>query len=395
MLRKKKEKSYKPNYRGGSVVNLMASVGRALGYPSRYQQLDILPAKDLAKSKNVVIFLIDGLGYEFLMKYGKKSCMKQHLRGKITSVFPSTTASSVSSFMTGVAPQQHALTGWFMYAKEVATTIVPFRYCTRQGKVHLSNFDVKLKDLISWKSFFSKIKPKSYFVGPENISDSEYTTAGSFKATYVKFEDDNVKDMFTKTRRLIKGSNLKKYIYSYWPGFDARGHDFGVKHKEVKKHFKDLDEEFSKFLDSIEGSNTTVILTADHGQINCGKKKTVIVDKHPELAECLRLPLGGEPRVAYCYVKVNKTKQFEEYVKTKLSKYCDIYKSETLVKRNYFGLGPVNPRLYDRIGDYILIMKKNYAIRDFLPGETVAFNVADHGGLSKEEMFVPLVFVRV
>jgi hypothetical protein len=395
MLRKKKEKSFKPNYRGGSVVNLMASVGRALGYPSRYQQLDLLPAKELAKSKNVVIFLIDGLGYEFLTKYGKKSCMKQHLKGKMTSVFPSTTTSSVTSFMTGVAPQQHALTGWFMYAKEVATIIKPIRYSTRQGNIHLSNFDVKVKDLISCKSFFSKIKPKSFFIGPDVIADSEYTNTSGFKATFVKFEHENVEEMFVKTRRVIKGSNRKKYIYTYWPGFDSREHEFGVNHKEVKRHFKELDEGFSKFLDSIEGSNTTVILTADHGQINCGKKKTVIVNKHPGLAECLRLPLGGEPRVAYCYVNPSKAKQFEEYVKTKLAKYCDIYKSETLVKRNYFGLGPVNPKLYDRIGDYVLIMKKNYAIRDFLPGEEFDFNVADHGGLSKEEMFVPLVVVKV
>jgi hypothetical protein len=49
--------------------------------------------------------------------------------------------------------------------------------------------------------------------------------------------------------------------------------------------------------------------------------------------------------------------------------------------------------LLDRIGDYILIMKGNYVIKDRLLGETMHFLKANHGGMSGKEMFVPLITV--
>ena len=153
-------------------------------------------------------------------------------------------------------------------------------------------------------------------------------------------------------------------------------------------------EKFTQFLKSIEGTNTTVLLTADHGQIDCGEKNTVIVNKHPKLKECLAAPVCGEPRLAYCYIRPGKEKQFKSYIKTKFSKQIKLYKSSELIEKGYFGLGKANPKLKDRVGDYVLVMKDNYAIRQFLPGDTESFNVGDHGGLSKEEMYVPLVVVK-
>ena len=112
------------------------------------------------------------------------------------------------------------------------------------------------------------------------------------------------------------------------------------------------------------------------------------------MQETLVLPLSGERRVAYCYVCPNKVKQFEQYVKQKLRKECTLYKSEELVKRGYFGLGLENSKLLERIGDYTLIMKENYVIFDELLGEKRSFHIGNHGGISKEEMFVPLIVIK-
>ncbi|MFC1686309.1 hypothetical protein ACFLZZ_04810 [Nanoarchaeota archaeon] len=47
-----------------------------------------------------------------------------------------------------------------------------------------------------------------------------------------------------------------------------------------------------------------------------------------------------------------------------------------------------NKKLWDRVGDYTLIGKKNYS---FDEGEV---NDGVHGGVSKEEMFVPLIVIK-
>src|SRR3989338_8009442 len=95
-----------PNYKDGSIVNLMSSLGKSFGGKTGYGSLRLLPPREL-KSKYVVLLLIDGMGYEFIKRYGKKSIFWKHLRGKMTSVFPSTTAASITTINTGVAPQQH------------------------------------------------------------------------------------------------------------------------------------------------------------------------------------------------------------------------------------------------------------------------------------------------
>ena len=102
--------------------------------------------------------------------------------------------------------------------------------------------------------------------------------------------------------------------------------------------------------------------------------------------------LTGESRFTYCYVRPHKVKQFETYMKKYLSEYCYLFKSIDLVKKGYFGLFNSHPKLEDRIGDYTLIMKDNYIIRDTILGEKPnKFKIGQHGGMSKEEMFVPLV----
>jgi predicted AlkP superfamily pyrophosphatase or phosphodiesterase len=144
----------------------------------------------------------------------------------------------------------------------------------------------------------------------------------------------------------------------------------------------------------LKGSDTTLIITADHGQIDTPRSKVIFANDHPKLYETLTLPLCGEPRVAYCYVHPSKSKQFENYVKDKLDYCCELYRSEDLIKRGMFGLYKPNDKLFDRVGDYILIMKDNYFIKDSLLGESLNFFKGNHGGLSEDEMLVPLVLVN-
>ena len=51
-----------------------------------------------------------------------------------------------------------------------------------------------------------------------------------------------------------------------------------------------------------------------------------------------------------------------------------------------------NPKLADRIGDYVLICKENYLIKDTLKNEEEKIpHPGHHGGVSKEEMLVSMV----
>jgi predicted AlkP superfamily pyrophosphatase or phosphodiesterase len=114
-----------PDYHGGSLVNLMSSLTTALGGNSSYAPLAALPPQALADARHVVLLVADGLGHDFLI--GRDSALRRHLHSPLTSVFPSTTASAIPTFLTGLAPQQHGLTGWHMYFREIGAIAAPLR----------------------------------------------------------------------------------------------------------------------------------------------------------------------------------------------------------------------------------------------------------------------------
>jgi len=171
-------------------------------------------------------------------------------------------------------------------------------------------------------------------------------------------------------------------------------HEKGTDSREAKKHFNKLDKKMEFLCKSLKDKKTAIIISADHGLIDTKEKDRIIeLKNYPEFLETLALPLSGEPRVAYCYVRPHKIKQFKNYVNTNFKKYCELHKSEDLIKDNCFGLFAPNKKLKDRVGDYVLIMKENYIMKDLVLGEEQQIFIGNHGGVSKEEMFVPLIVV--
>ena len=65
----------KPDYKEGSIVNLMSSIAQAFNGRTPYKNLKVLSPQELKKSKNIVLFVIDGMGYNYLINQ-KNSFLK-------------------------------------------------------------------------------------------------------------------------------------------------------------------------------------------------------------------------------------------------------------------------------------------------------------------------------
>src|SRR3954470_12714379 len=96
-----------PDYTGAGLINLIASCATSRGGRVAHPCLEALPAAQLAGARNVVLVVIDGLGYHYLAGKGAGSALSGHLAGSMTSVFPSTTASAITTTFTGLAPAEH------------------------------------------------------------------------------------------------------------------------------------------------------------------------------------------------------------------------------------------------------------------------------------------------
>ena len=382
-----------PDYQGGSLVNLMSSLRLALGdNTSLYPPLHMLDPASLRERRNLVLIVIDGLGYEYLRRL-QDTTLNRYLQGRITSVFPSTTVTAITTFLTGVAPQQHALTGWHIYFEELGAimAVLPFR--PRLGGAISEAVGVDSQVLLDHAPVFERLQVCSYVVAPARIINSQFNTAycrTAFKRPYTV-----LREFFKTITRTVREHDEGKYIYAYYPEMDRLAHDHGINSLKVSSHLRELDAAFSRFLNDIEGSHTTVIVTADHGFIDSPLDRHIELADHPLLAQTLLRPFCGESRSTYCYIRPDKGEQFEHYVQTELAQQATLFPSEALIERGYFGLGPPHPRLKQRIGDYTLVFKENYVIKDWLPGEKRYRHIGVHGGLSAEEMYVPLIVVTV
>lgn len=386
-----------PDYHGGSVVNLVRSIERALGArpcaaAAAYPELNALPAGALAGARNIVLLLIDGLGYDYLTGAGAGGALHAGLRARITSVFPPTTATAVTSYLSGVGPQQHALTGWHVWLRELGCLAATLRFRPRHGGEPLSRAGIAPRSLYTAESMFDRLAAQSYVVSPADIIDSDYNVAHCGVALRRPYPD--LAGLFSTTAEILRSGGERKFIHAYTYELDHAAHTHGCASAELRQKFCEIDAAYARFLNDIAGTDTAVIACADHGFIDSPQASCIELDDHPQLARTLMLPLCGERRTAYCYVQPGQERTFEHYVQTRLAHCAELYRSADLIAQGWFGLGPASPQLEQRVGHYTLLMKDDYTIKDWILGEPRQLTLGVHGGVSAAEMQVPLILAE-
>jgi Type I phosphodiesterase / nucleotide pyrophosphatase len=381
-----------PDYSGGSIVNLMSSIEQGMGSSfNLYPAATALPVTELQGCDNVVFLVVDGLGYEYLTNAGSGSFLHSHLKAGLTSVCPSTTSAAIPTFLTGVAPQQHGFTGWFTWFRELGNILAVLPFQPRHGGCTLGQLGLDPGRLSGVKPIFERIQAKSYVVVPDRIAGSEFNLAfhdGARICPYVGLDD-----FFRVIKTAVDGEHKQNYVYAYWPEFDSIAHSRGVDSKEVDQHFAEFDAAFASFIQQMQGSDCKIIVTADHGFIDVPTSGVIQMKDHPELADTLVMPLCGEQRFAYSYVHPDKAERFRQYIESELSHAVDLFSSSELIAQGWFGLGTPHPELESRVGHYALVMKPGYKIRDRVLGEQPKRHIGVHGGITAEEMYVPLICV--
>jgi predicted AlkP superfamily pyrophosphatase or phosphodiesterase len=192
---------------------------------------------------------------------------------------------------------------------------------------------------------------------------------------------------------LLRGD--ERYIYAYWSELDNIGHQTGIWGDDAKRHLLEIDRAFEYLIAQCRGTDSLIIVCADHGQIDTTTADRISLDDHQELRDMLSLPLCGEPRAAYCYLRPGCEHAFDDYVKSELAGKAVGYPSSELLENNWFGLGTPNPQLPWRIGDRLLLMQENYVIKDWLAQERRFDLVGVHGGLSADELKVPIMVAEL
>ena len=379
----------RPDYAGGGFVNLIASLAAGCGGEPRHPELRLLPAAEAAGARNVVLAIIDGLGDNYLRTHGARGVLARHRRGAMSSVFPSTTASAITTSFTGATPYEHGLTGWFTYFGAAGCVAAPLPFRTRGDNLPLAARGISGSHLFSGSSVFDSIGVRGIVVTHRSIVDSNYNLHYCGRAERIPYAD--LQGFVTQTEAAVKSGPERKFVYTYWPEFDTLAHRHGVASPEVHAQFERVDAAFADLVRRLSGTDTLVVATADHGFLDSTGSASLTLEDAPGLAGMLRFPLCGERRAAFCHVQEGRVAEFAARARDWLGDRAEVRKSAELAEEGWFGSGTAHPRLAERIGDVTLLMTGCYTVKDWTPGEPHHLHIGNHGGTSEDEMRIPLV----
>lgn len=391
-----------PDYEGQGLLNLMVSIADVCGAEaSPYPPLAGVATAGWGQARNLVLILADGVGADFIARHSPHGFLRRHQVATLSSVCPSTTAVAVPTFMSGLPPTAHGITGWHVYLEEIdsVTAVLPL---TVRGIQLASGSVIDPELLFPYPTLYSRLPRPSHVVSPVKIADSPFSRVHSRGATLHPYFPEagtwlntvpfcrRKKDFFGTLRRLCHEPGPARFVHAYWPDFDHAAHEAGVDSASAVALFHQFEAGLEAFLASVRGTDTQVIVTADHGFIDSPSDRQVHLADHVAFGDLLTQPICGERRFAYCYLKPGTHADFEDYVDTVFAGRMSAWPREKLLAEQWFGPGPVNDRLARRVGDYVLAMQENWTMVDHVPGERPIQMIGVHGGLSRSEMLVPL-----
>ena len=368
-----KKQFIKPDF-NRNIINISATLAQFLNCPN---DKPVLPAlqKELEKGyKNVVFLILDGMGmHPVNVNLDKDAFLRKNIRQVLTSVFPSTTTNATTSYLTNKYPMEHGWFGWSLYFEELgrAVDIFPCRDSFTGEPVDKSF----LRNSLPVEPFYKKAKSDyiSNVVVPE-YWDNDYENRYVF---------ETFSQMFGYIGEICKKTG-KQFVYAYCGEPDSTMHRFGVSSAEARQVIGELNDGVEALYSEL--TDTLLIVSADHGQIDVGGYIGIYKDE--ELTAMLEWPQYLEARAAAFKVKEDCREKFAEAFNRKYGEDFELLEVGKLIEENYFG-GNLKSGHAKMLGDYIAIGTTDKIM------QLTPFNhpFKGHHTSLTEEMEVPLIYV--
>ncbi|MCA9379620.1 alkaline phosphatase family protein [Candidatus Dojkabacteria bacterium] len=399
----------KPLYDSYCFGNIPSTVEKILTSQSKQITLpyDTLP-NDLAKYKNIVVILVDAMGWNLIKKKINthpvlKEINKNGIISKLTAIFPSTTANCVTCMNTGLTSLNSGVIGWSYFVPELDALVRPLPYIyiepfQNKGKLKSDDFDF----ILNKGNFYERLHEydiDSHLVILDKYAKSTYNQKISDIRNMFGFE--NLNDGLKYVRNSIQKSDKKNYFYVYFDDIDKNSHVYGPHSNEISKLTDETLDDIYENLIKNKSEDTLIMITADHGHAEFDMTKTIMLNKEiPELEDWVRtnkegikLVSDGSIRHYYLYLKKN----FIDIAKTKISDLLGdramVLTQSEAVSKGIFGKSKPNRKFQEHHGDLIIITDPETTVFWKHPLLPLHNNKGTHGGMSPDEIEIPLLVV--
>jgi predicted AlkP superfamily pyrophosphatase or phosphodiesterase len=340
---------------------------------------------------HLVFVIVDGLGINILEGLPESSFLRTNLEMELRAITPSTTACAITAFATGRYPCQSGIAGWFTYLPEhrVTATVLPFWEVSSQTP--LQDYGISVDSVFPEKALMPQMRHTPMTIMPQEICESVTSRHLRGKTEAVGYS--TITEAIDATITAATQTNSKSYTYLYLPHVDTLSHEKGPDHAKVIRLALAIDGELERLAQCLR-PGTRLVVTADHGQITVPvEKRNLLPDRDPIL-KISEFPPTSEARFPIFHVSSYRTEEFVNEFHERFSESFLLITTEEAEDAKLFGPGKIKSHLRPRFGDFVGVAKDNSIIGYLPPGKSAEeSHTGRHGGLSPEEMRVPLVVV--
>ena len=372
---------------------------------------DVLPDPG-RKYDKVVLFVVDSLGWSYFNEFKDQHPFLREMckRGKATvlaSQFPSTTACEITTINTGLDVSQHGIYEWYYYEPEAGEIIAPLLYS--YGREHRQRDTLKKDVGLIPSSIYPQVSLHSTLQAM-GVTCYAFQSNEFARSTYsdIVLNGAKVSGFSTLSEGLFNLANAllsedgKAYYYFYFDKIDSMSHQYGPAsgqlQAEIETFFTTLEQ---IFWDRIKGKaeNVLFILTADHGQTTIDPKKCIYLNlEYPDFERYIKrsasdrpLAPAGSCRDMFLYIKDECLDEALEFLREKLKGKAVVCKTSELVEQGYFMRKEISNALAGRLGNIVILSLKGESVWWYEKDVYEIKYMGHHGGLTKEEMEIPLL----
>lgn len=338
----------------------------------------------LRPARSVVLFVVDGLGAIQLRTHrGHARFLAAHAtkRDVARTVFPTTTASALTSLLTGAWPGRHGLVGYRVLDPDRGVLANQLNGYERDGL-----------DPDSWqleRTLFERAADaglQSFSVSMPTYADTGLTRAIMRASRFV-----GEKDLEQRVRVAISLADRHDgaVVYCYVPELDQVGHRHGVASDRWVATLERIDAALRPAERLPEG--VAALVTADHGMVDVPRHRHVLLrDGDPRLDGVAHL--GGEPRMLHVYAEPRTDpRALAESWRVESGATADVATRDEAIAAGLFG-PDVHDVVRGRVGDVLVAARGAWAFYDDrLTDKKPQDMVGQHGSVTPEETMVPFI----
>lgn len=333
----------------------------------------VIPELLTSGSGPSTLFVLDGLGWEQLAdRWHLAPNLRSMTGAAITTVAPSTTATALTSLTTGLEPSEHGVIGYRMVIDGEVLNSLSWSTKNRPDARPTSPPEI--------------VQPYAPFLGRSIglVNKAEFRTTGFSQAHLRGSLLTGYRTLGTLIQEVVRlAKEGEPFVYTYYDGIDKVSHEYGLA-EEYDSELLLCDWVVGQLLQRLP-TGTRLVVTADHGQVDC-RDGEVTID-----AEVLALTSGlsGEGRFRWLHAGRGGVEELLAAAGEKHQHHAWVRSLEQIADEGWFGRTlPAGVRR--RLGDVALVPFEPISFAD--PNDTGPYLlVGRHGSLTSAEMYVPFL----